>query len=88
VKDGAKKEEIDPESIALFDYQNLKGLTAEFPLSEIARLRQSNPEFNVFVVGSDGSQKDFKVKKSISPDCPDLCPHGLVGSPCGRTRRG
>ncbi len=63
VKDAAKKDEVDAESTAPFDYQNLQGLTAEFPMSEIARLREGNPEFHVFVVGSDGGQKDFKVKK-------------------------
>lgn len=60
--DASKKNPVEPENRIPFVYQNLSGLTAEFSLDDLARVRQGNSEFYILVTGPKNSH-DFKVKK-------------------------
>lgn len=50
-------------------YQRVQGLLVAFSLDDLARIRQTNPEFYIVVLGKDTS-KDFKIKRKFFPQLP------------------
>ena len=63
LKDASRRYQLRPLNMTQFTYQNLQGLTVEFSLDDLARLREGNPEFYVEVAGTGGNQKEFKIKR-------------------------
>lgn len=60
--DASRKNSVEPASRRPFTYQNLSGLLVEFSFEDLARVRQSNPEFYVLVEGPNNSH-GFKIKR-------------------------
>lgn len=63
IQDASRKGVLQPSSKSTFTYQGLQGLNAEFPLEGLIRLREKNPEFFIVLVGSNGAEKAFRIKK-------------------------
>lgn len=62
--DAAHKKTLQPSTKAPFFAQGVIGMVAEFPLDQLAQLRQQDPEFEVVVVNANGKSKSFKIKKA------------------------
>jgi hypothetical protein len=67
LKDASRNDEVHPIGrVPLVSRsQRVQGLLVAFSLDDLARIRQTNPEFYVVVVGSDANEKDFKIKRKF-----------------------